>query len=77
MYEVVHLIHYCQNVKGLLNFVCERIKLVYRMELSYSVQLLKKIAVFQSSKTTITPHTSELKSISKYQLLTPVLFEDV
>ena len=28
---VVHLIHVCSNEKGLLNFVSERIKLVYRI----------------------------------------------
>ena len=50
---LLHLIHDCRNLKGLLNFVRERIKLI-----------------FQTSKTTITPHTSELKSIFKFQLIT-------
>ena len=53
--------------KGLLNFVRERIKHVYRIIfIRYS---FKKAALVQASKNTIT-HTSKLKSISKYQLLT-------
>ena len=52
----------CRNEKGLLNFVSERIKLVYRIN---NTRL-----AFQTSKTTIyRPHTPELKSISKFQLL--------
>ena len=48
--------------KGLLNFVTEREKLVYRIN---NTRL-----AFQTSKTTIyRPHTPELKSISKFQLL--------
>lgn len=33
MCHVVHLIHVWCNEKGLLNFVSERVKLVYRMNL--------------------------------------------
>ena len=48
--------------KGLLNFVSERIKLVYSIE---NIRL-----TFQTSKTKINrPQTSELKSIFKFQLL--------
>ena len=48
--------------KGLLNFVTERKKLVYRIN---NARL-----AFKTSKTTIyRPHTPELKSISKFQLL--------
>ena len=64
MFHVVHLIHvfFCWHEKGLLNFVSERIKLVYRIN---NTRL-----AFQTSKTTIyRPHTPELKSISKFQLL--------
>ena len=65
MYHVPRLIHvsvFCRNEKGLLNFVSERIKLVYRIN---NTRL-----AFQTSKTTIyRPHTPELKSISKFQLL--------
>ena len=56
-----------REFKGLLNFVRERIKHVYRIILLGTV--LKKSALVQASKNTIT-HTSKLKSISKYQLLT-------
>ena len=60
---------FCRNEKGLLNFVSERIKLVYRINNTrYNFQ--KNQASFQTSKTTIyRPHTFELKSISNYQLL--------
>ena len=52
----------CRYEKGLLNFVSERIKLVYRVN---NTRL-----AFQTSKTTIyRPQTSELKSISKFKLL--------
>ena len=64
MCHVPHLIHvfFCRHEKGLLNFVSERIKLVYRIN---NTRL-----AFQTSKTTIyRPHTPELKSISKFQLL--------
>ena len=49
--------------KGLLNFVSERIKLVYRIN--------NTCLAFQTSKTTniYRPQTSELKSISKFKLL--------
>ena len=57
---LLHLIHDCRNLKDLLNFVRERIKLV-----------------FQTSKTTITPHSSAFKFISEFQLITNVSFEDV
>ena len=59
----------CRNEKGFLNFVSERIKLVYRINNTrYNFQ--KNQASFQTSKTTIyRPHTFELKSISNYQLL--------
>ena len=36
MYHVVHLIHVFLPEKGLLNFVSERIKLVYRIITYYS-----------------------------------------
>ena len=53
---------FCWYERGLLNFVSERIKLVYRIN---NTRL-----AFQTSKTTIyRPHTPELKSISKFQLL--------
>ena len=64
MYHVPHLIHVFLSVyeKGLLNFVSERIKLVDRIK---NTRL-----TFQTSKTKINrPQTSELKSISKLQLL--------
>ena len=52
---------FCWYERGLLNFVSERIKLVYRIN---NTRL-----AFQTSKTTIyRPHTPELKSISKFQL---------
>ena len=64
MYHVVHLIHVCQDEKGVLNFVSERIKPVYRINL-LSTAFKKKKAAFQTTKTTIYRlHTSELKSIS-------------
>ena len=44
----VHLIHVCRKEKGLLNFVIERIKLVYRIDLLGTA--LKKQAAFQTSK---------------------------
>ena len=69
VYHVAHLVHVSRNEKCLLNSVSERIKLVYRINLLGTA--FKKKAAFQTSKTTIyRPHTSELKSISKYQLLT-------
>ena len=53
---------FCLYLKGQLNFVSERIKLVYRIK---NIRL-----AFQTSKTKINgPQTSELKSIFKYQLL--------
>ena len=64
MYHVVYLFMFFfdRNEKSLLNFVSERIKLVYRIN---NTRL-----AFQTSKTTIyRPHTPELKSISKFQLL--------
>ena len=64
MFHVVHLIHvlFPWYEKGLLNFVTERKKLVYRIN---NTRL-----AFQTSKTTIyRPHTPELKFISKFQLL--------
>ena len=64
MYHVPHLIHVFLSVyeKGLLNFVSERIKLVDGIK---NTRL-----TFQTSKTKINrPQTSELKSISKLQLL--------
>ena len=52
----------CWYGKGLLNFVSERIKLVYRVN--------NTLLAFRTSKTIIyRPHTPELKSISKFQLL--------
>ena len=62
----------CQNEKGLLNFVSERIiflKLVHRINNTrYSFH--KNKLPFQTFKTTFyRTHTFELKSISKYQLL--------
>ena len=72
MYFVVHLIHVCPNEKGKLNFVSERIKLVYRINvLGTGSTKLNKLPKGQTSKTTIYRlHTSELKLTSKYQLLT-------
>ena len=65
MYHVPHLIRvFFLSVyeKGLLNFVSERIKLVYSIK---NIRL-----TFQTSKTKINgPQTSELKSIFKFQLL--------
>ena len=55
-----------REFKGLLNFVRERIKHVYGIILLGTA--LKKSAVVQTSKNTITPDTS--KSISKYRLFT-------
>ena len=49
-------------------FVRERIKHVSGINLLGTAFI--KSALVQISKNTITPHTSRLKSISKYQLLT-------
>ena len=69
MYHVVHLIHVffsCRNEKGLLNFVSERIKLVYRINLVGTAFQKNKLP----SKTTIyRPHTPKLKSLSKFKFL--------
>ena len=62
LYNVVHLIHVCRNEKGLLNFVSERIKLVYRINLLGISYILK--GAFQTSKTTVhRPHTSEFDQV--------------
>ena len=54
---------FCRNEKGLLNFVSEIIKLVFRINLLGTA--FKKLSLISTSKTTIyRPHTSELKSIS-------------
>ena len=58
--------------KGLLNFVRERIKHVYEIYLLCTA--LKKSALVQTSKNTITPHTSKLKSVPKYQLFYRFIF---
>ena len=70
MYHVVHLIlFFLPERKGLLNSVSERMKLVYRINL-VGTAFKNNWAAFQTSKTTIyRPHTPELKSISKFQLL--------
>ena len=69
MYRFPHLIHvfFCRYEKGLLtavlNFVNEKVKLVYRINTRLA---------FQTSKQQFTinrPQTSELKFISKFQLL--------
>ena len=68
MYHVVHLIH--DKDKDLLNFVTKRIKVVYRINLPGTAfkknklpfKLLKPRFIYR-------PHTPELKSISKFQLL--------
>ena len=54
-----------REFKGLLKFVRERIKHVYKINLLGTG--LTKSALVQTSKNTITPHASKLKSISKYQ----------
>ena len=64
MHHVPHLIQvfFCRYEKSLLNFVSEGIKLVYRIN---NTRL-----VFQTANTTTYwLQTSELKSISKFQLL--------
>ena len=62
-----------REFKGLLNFVRERIlKYVYRINLLCTA--LKNSALVQSSKNTITPRTSKLKSICKYQFLKILYF---
>ena len=54
----------CRNKKGLLNFVSERIKLVYRIN-NTPYLLPTKLTAFRTSKTTIYKrHTFKLKSIS-------------
>ena len=54
---------FCRSEKGLLNFICERIKLVYRINL-LGTAFKKKYATFQTSKTTIyRPYTYELVHI--------------
>ena len=53
-----------REFKGLLNIVRVRIKHVYGI--NFLGTTLKKSALVQTSKNTITPHTSKLKSISKY-----------
>ena len=63
-HHVPHLFcRFCRYEKGLLNFVSERIKLVYRIN--------KTRLALQTSKTTIyRPQTSaELKSTPKFQFL--------
>ena len=57
-----------REFKGLLNIVRERIKHIYLISLLGTA--LKNQLLFKLPKKTITPHTSKLKSISKYQLLT-------
>ena len=53
-----------REFKDLLNFVRDRIlKHVYGINLLCTA--IKKSALIHSSKNTITPHTSKLKSISK------------
>ena len=42
LYNVVHLIYVCRNEKVLLNFVSERIKLVYRINLLGTSYILKR-----------------------------------
>ena len=62
-----------REFKGLLNFVRERIlKHVYGINLLCTA--LKKSAHVQSTKNTITPHTSKLQPISKYQFLNILCF---
>ena len=66
MFHVVHLTHVFFSLyeKGLLNFVTERKKVVYMIN---NTRL-----AFQTQCSTIKiyrPHTLELKSISKFQLL--------
>ena len=56
-----------REFKGLLNVVRERIKHVYGI--NFLRTAFKKAALVQASKNTIT-HTSKLKPISLYQLLT-------
>ena len=73
MYQIwLHLLKSPEReFKGLLNFVRERIKHVGKIRLTrYS---FKKSVLVQASKNTVT-HTSKLKSMSKYQLLTFHLF---
>ena len=57
-----------REFKGLLNFVRERIKHAYGINLLGTA--LIKSALVQTSINTITPHTSKFKSVSKYQLVT-------
>ena len=57
-----------REFKGLFNFVRERIKHFYGINLLGTA--LKKAALVQASKNTITSDTSKLKPISLYQLLT-------
>ena len=62
-----------REFKGLLNLVRERmLKHVYGINLLCTA--LKKSALIQSSKNTITPCTSKLKSISKYQFMKILYF---
>ena len=71
MYYVVHLIRvflffcffclFCPNEKGLLNFVSERIKLVYKINPVLCTAFKKHMLPFKLSNTTIyRPHTPEL-----------------
>ena len=54
---------FCRYEKGLLNFVSERVKLVYG-------SIKNTRLAFQTSKTKSNrPQTSELKSVSKFELL--------
>ena len=57
-----------REFEGLSNFVRERLKHVHGINLP-GIALIK-LALIQTSKNIITPHTFKLKSISKYQLLT-------
>ena len=61
---------FCQNEKGLLNFVSERIKLVYRINNTrYNFQKNKLPLKHLKPQFIIRPHAFEVKFISKYQLL--------
>ena len=62
LHILIHVFFFGWHEKGLLNFVSERVKLVYRIN---NTRL-----AFQTSITTIYRlQTSNLKSISKFQLL--------
>ena len=69
MYHVVHLIHvffFCWNEEGLLNFVSERIKLFYRINLLGTAFKQKNKLPFKFLKQQFIGCTHVLPKLSPY-----------